>query len=158
MIKGIYVEVDIRQVVGAFEKLKRIDTKKILLEVRGPVRWDQGRHYRDEASPDMKWPRLAASTIERRRRPRGINRRTGKRLSWPKRLMGRFPTALQTKVSTYELVVLSRVKRFSLAHQQGATVGRGSRLPRRQFLWVSPWLLGEIKKRFEEALNKTAGP
>jgi len=155
-LRGLSIEVDVRRIVGAFDKIRHLDVKKVLLDLRGPVRFDQRHHWRKEEAPSFHWPGLAASTLERRTRKRGINRKTGKRVSWPTKLLGRFPTALKLTADRHELVAQSRVKRFSMIHQEGGTAGHGARIPSRQYLWISPFLIGQVRTYFEKALAKLA--
>jgi phage gpG-like protein len=155
-VKGINVEVNIKTIYGAFDKIRHLDIRKVFSDLRGPVRFDQRHHWRKEEAPSRHWQGLAPSTLERRKRPRGIDRKRGKRLSWPTRLLGRFPTALQMIASTRELIARSRVKRFSLIHQEGGVAGHGSVIPSRQYLWISPFLIGQIRTYFEKALARQA--
>lgn len=151
-LRGINVEVDIRTILGAFDRIRRMDVRKVLSDLRGPTRFDQHHHYRKEEAPGGNWRPLAASTVERRRRKRGYNFKTGKNMSWPTKLLGRFPTALKSIVRTRELIVRSRVKRFSMIHQEGGIAGYGARIPSRQYLWISPWLIQQVRKYFEKQL------
>lgn len=152
-LRGINVEVDIRTILGAFDRIRRVDTKKVLSDLRGPARFDQRHHWRKEESPRGHWRGLAASTLERRKRKRGMDRKSGKNRSWPKKLLGRFPNALQAQVSARELRIISRVKRFSMVHQEGGSVGHGAYVPARQYLWISSWLISQIRTYFEKRLE-----
>lgn len=138
-----------------FANLRNVDMKKTFSDLRGPARFDQRHHWRKEESPDGHWKGLAASTRARRqfRRGRGKN---GKRQNWSRKLMGRFPNALQSIVTAQKLVIRSRVRKFSMVHQKGGRIGRGARLPSRQFLWISNWLVEHASKAFERALVKAA--
>lgn len=152
---AVHATVDLRSFRRWFTGIARLDTRKVFNDLRGPTRFDQRHHWNKEESPDQHWPGLAPSTLERRTRTRGRDKR-GRYRNWPTKLMGRFPTALQLKPSAKQLLVLSRVRKFSWVHQHGGTVGHGARLPRRQFLWVSDWLLQHAKKKFEAALMAAA--
>lgn len=159
MIRGA---VDVRAVVylgsvrTMFAKLSRIDVKRTFNALKGPAVFDQRHHWRKDEAPWGGWPGLAPSTLERRTRPRGINRRTGKRMSWPTKLLGRFPTAMKSIASARSLVVESRVKRFSMIHQRGGIAGHGARIPSRQYMWISQWLLEQAEKAFVKALQRAA--
>ena len=83
-----------------FSRLAHIDTRKVFTGLKGPATFDLRHHWRKDEAPWGHWPGLAASTLERRTRPRGIDRKRGKRRSWPKRLLGRFPTAIKHIVSS----------------------------------------------------------
>lgn len=153
---------DVRAVVylgsvrNMFARLSRIDVKKTFSDLKGPAVFDQRHHWNKIEAPWGKWPGLAASTLERRTRPRGIDRRRGKRQSWPKRLLGRFPTAVKSIASGKSLVVESRVKRFSMIHQVGGVAGHGAHIPSRQYMWISQWLLQQAEKAFIKALQRAA--
>lgn len=138
-------------VINMFDRLRKIDMKETFLELRGPARFDQRHHWRKDEAPDGHWPGLARSTLERRKRPRGRGK-DGRNRSWPKKLLGRFPNALQSIASSKSLIVRSRVKRFSMIHQEGGRAGHGARIPRRQYLWISHWLVMQARKAFEKAL------
>lgn len=153
-IRGLNVEVNIKTIYGAFDQIRRLDIRKVFSDLRGPVRFDQRHHWRKQEAPNRHWAGLAHSTIERRKRPRGIDRKRGRRQSWPKQLLGRFPLAIQLIANTRELIARSRVKRFSRTHQEGDTVGHGAYVQSRQYLWISPFLIGQIRTYFEKALAK----
>lgn len=155
-LRGINVEVDIKTIYGAFDQIRKLDIRKVFSDLRGPVRFDQRHHWRKKEAPNRHWAGLASSTIERRKRPRGIDRKRGRRQSWPKELLGRFPTALQMIANAQELIARSRVKRFSMTHQEGDTVGHGAYVQSRQYLWFSPFVLGQIRQYFEKALARQA--
>jgi phage gpG-like protein len=139
-----------------FAQLSRISIKKTFDHLKGPAVFDQRHHWNKIEAPWGKWPGLAVSTLERRTRPRGINRKTGKRQNWPKRLLGRFPTAVKSIASGRSLIVESRVKRFSMIHQKGGIAGHGAHIPSRQYMWISSWLLQQAEKAFIKALQKAA--
>lgn len=153
--------VDVKAVVrlgtvrDMFGRLQRLNIRKVFGELRKPARVDQNQHWRALQAPDGKWPPLAPSTVERRTRPRGRDK-NGRNRSWPKRLLGRFPTSLQMLPSQRSLIVRSRIKKFDWIHQAGGIAGHGARIPRRQYLWISNWLLKETKLHFERALRNAA--
>jgi len=145
--------VDVRQIVRAFERVRKIDVKRIFKELVGPARFDQRHHWRKDEAPDGHWPGLAPSTLERRTRKRGRGK-DGRNRSWPKKLLGRFPTSLQAIPSQNSLIMRSRIAKFSLIHNEGGTAGHGARIPRRQYLWISDWLKGQVVKYFEKGLAR----
>jgi phage gpG-like protein len=110
--------------------------------LRKPLREDQREHARDESGPDGKWPARSPKTIERlRARPRGRTpkgrRRRARKL---RKLLGRLPSQLRMRFNGTGVWAISRVK-WAQAHRDGATVARGSRLPARDFLWLSPKMI-----------------
>ncbi len=138
-----------------FTNLRNVDLRKTFLDLRGPARFDQRHHWRKEESPEGHWPGLAASTRERRTRRRGRDK-SGRKRNWARKLMGRFPNALQSIASSRSLIIRSRVKRFSMVHQKGGRVGHGARLPARQYLWISDWLRNRAATLFAQALQRAA--
>lgn len=134
--------VDTRRVKKSIAGLSRRarNVAAALKAVRAVVRKDVRQHGTKGLGPDGKWPKRVRS-------------KTGRSKRRPRRLLGRLTTALDLKlVSNRELVVTSLVP-WSNIHQQGGKVGRGSRLPRRTFLWFSPWVIRQIR----EALQKHVG-
>ncbi|HEX6022552.1 MAG TPA: hypothetical protein VFZ00_11195 [Solirubrobacter sp.] len=158
MIRGA---VDVRAVVylgsvrNLFRRLSRPDIKKTFNGLKGTAVFDQRHHWNKIEAPWGQWPGLAASTLERRTRRRGRDKK-GRNRSWPTRLLGRFPTAVKSVASGKSLVVESRVNRFSMIHQKGGVAGHGARIPSRQYLWISPWLLQQVAKAFAKAMQKAA--
>lgn len=138
-----------------FANLRGVDMRRTFSDLRGPTRFDQRHHWRKEESPDGHWKGLAASTRERRTRRRGRDK-SGRNRNWARKLMGRFPNALQALVSERSLIMRSRVKRFSMVHQKGGRIGHGARLPARQFLWISDWLVRRAAQLFQQALARAA--
>lgn len=120
-------------------------------ELRKPFRADQASHAKSEEGPNGKWPARSPLTEARRRaRNRGVRQtkamktialRKATKRSTPKRLLGRLPGAVAYKVGELFIRATSFAKKIGGAHQQGATVGRGVRLPKREFLWPSAKLL-----------------
>ena len=147
--------VNIGGVRAMLSRMARIDVKATFMKLRAPARLDQNKHWRADQAPDGKWPPLAASTRERRLRARGRDKK-GRNRSWPKKLLGRFPTSMQTLASKKSLIVRSRVKRFSMVHQAGGRAGHGAYIPRRQYMWISAQLKAEAVKTFKAALARAA--
>lgn len=143
---------------GAFRmlsRMQRIDVRKTFKRVEPSARHDQQQHDRALEGPDGRWPQLAASTIERRTRPRGRDKK-GRNRSWPTKLLGRMPKSIQSITSSKSLIIRSRVKKFSMVHQAGGIVGHGARIPRRQYLWISQWLKDRTRIEFMRALAAAA--
>ncbi len=138
----------------------RFDPKPVFQLLRKPAHIDQRQHDSAARGPDGPWPQLAASTIARNRFNRTVKGAKGKRTirlggSTKHKLLGRLPRAMKDIVSSRSLIVRSRVG-WSIAHQGGAVVGNGARLPRRQFAWISKWLGEQARVAFERAINALA--
>lgn len=145
----ISATVKLHGIEAAARRLTRLEKTKVFREARGPARFDQNHHDRKEEGPDGHWPALHPSTIARYAKLARSKRRRSK----PRKLLGRLPKALISIVTSQSLIVRSRVP-WASAHQNGAIVGRGARLPRRQFLWISDWLVTRTAQLFREALLK----
>lgn len=146
---GVRATIRVGGLMDTFRRLARPDLIKAYKEMQGPARHDQRDHDNKDRAPDGPWPGLAASTVARRARMARSKRRRRK----PHKLLGRLPRAMQNIVSSRSLIVRSRVK-WSMAHQKGAIVGRGARLPRRQFMWISDWLRGQARQILEQAMMR----
>lgn len=155
MVMDVRAVVHLGSVRGLFQRIARIDTRKVFTELKGPATFDLRHHWRKDEAPWGHWPGLAPSTLERRTRKRGRGK-DGKRRSWPKKLLGRFPTAIKHIVSKRSLIVQSRVKRFSMIHQEGGVAGHGARIPSRQYMWISSFLGEQVRKAFVKALQLAA--
>jgi phage gpG-like protein len=151
----VHAVVYLGSVRSLFVRLSRLDVKKTFNNLKGPAVFDQRHHWRTDEAPWGNWPGLAPSTLERRTRKRGRDKK-GRNRSWPKKLLGRFPTAVKSTASGKSLVVESRVKRFSMIHNRGGIAGHGARIPSRQYMWISPWRLQQVEKHFTKALQKAA--
>jgi hypothetical protein len=140
----IYGTVSVGGILAAFARLRSTDFRSAFQRLRKPMGFDQRDHRDRMRGPQGPWPALAATTKAR-------YAREGKRRN--RRILARLPNARLTKIKSSEIRMLSRVKKFSMAHQDGPTrVGRGSILPQRQFMWISPWLLNEARSEFRREL------
>lgn len=150
---GVTATVKMDGVYAALRRLRRLELIETYRALRGPARWDQRDHDNNRVAPDGKWPALAPSTVARRKNKRGRDK-NGRRRSWPTKLLGRLPTALESVANQHALIVRSRVRPWVIVHQAGGWAGHGARIPRRQFLWISRWLKGKVKDAFQAALLK----
>lgn len=141
----IFANLRIGGILAAFEHLRKLDIKAVFLKLRKPMHFDQRDHRDRQRGPNGPWQQLASSTKAR-------YAREGKRRN--RRILAKLPNARFTIVTSRSIKMRSRV-RWSMAHQDGPTrVGRGSRLPQRQFLWISKRLKQEARLHFEMALWK----
>jgi hypothetical protein len=122
------------QLGPAFQRLKK------------PLRLDQRDHAKKRQGPDALWAPRAASTAARLLT--GGHR--------PKKLLGRLPTAVSYTANATGVAGVSRAL-WSAAQQDGATVGRGSRLSARPFLWISDDMLGKAEDVIGGALVRAYG-
>lgn len=125
------------------------DLRPLFRRVQTDMRTDQKEHAKEERGPDGKWPSLDPDTLAKRskqgagRRHRGKKKRRRRAFG---RILGRLPRAFAITYSRSWIRATSRVK-WSGAHQGGALVGKGSRLPKRTFLWASSGLLQIVARK-----------
>ncbi len=96
--------------------------------------------------PDGKWPPRAPGTDARAKHRTGQSKRMRRGESGPrqrklvrrsKRLLGRLPSATTIRPGKNGILAISKV-RWSGVHNEGGKVGRHARLPRREFVFISP--------------------
>ncbi len=150
-----------RAIETAEDRAKRL--APAFRELAKPMRTDQREHAKDERGPSSKWPPRSPFT-EARRRDRNRGARTTKamrmislakfrRRPTPAKLLGRLPAAFVVTTSGTFVRATSRVA-WSGAHQAGARVGRGVRLPQRVFLWLSDRLVTKAREVLTEHVLK----
>lgn len=101
-------------------------------EIKAPMRADQRTHARHNVGPSGTWKRRSAATIAKMKLPsgRGLTRRP----------LGKLLTAIGYSADATGVRAESKIP-WSNVQQEGGTVGRGSKLPARPFLWISRRLL-----------------
>ncbi len=101
-----------------------------------PAREDLRDHQRERRGQNGAWAPLDPDTWRKRaakRRKPGKRRR--RRAPKNTRMLGRLPRAWKSTVTEDGLQMRNMV-RWSRAHDEGAVVGNGARLPRRQFAFL----------------------
>lgn len=114
------------------------DLTPVFRAARKPLRKDQREHAREAKGPQGSWPPRSPFTLDRLKRKRKSRR------GRVRRILGRLPGAIDVRYDSTRIVATSQVA-WSAAHQDGAVVGRGSKLPRRRFLYASDKLLKIIR-------------
>lgn len=116
--------------------------RPVFNELRNPLRQDLRDHQAKERGPDGKWPARSRGTTSRltsRRRGRTASgRRRGRRKAG--RLLGRLPHLFVLRVNAWGLSAENRAK-WSLIHAEGGTAGRGARIPKRDYAYMSDQFL-----------------
>jgi phage gpG-like protein len=118
----------------------------VFRELKKPLRADQKDHSKKREGPSALWAPRAASTMARMR----IG---GHRARKP---LGRLTGAVSYFADATAVRGISRVL-WSGIHQDGGTVGHGSRLPARPFLWISDDLLRIAENTLGSALVRAYG-
>ncbi len=140
---------DIRDVENGLDAMERRSHSlgTAFRELKAPLRLDQKDHRKKRQGPSAAWAPAAASTRARR-------------LSSPKhrpsKLLGRLPGAVSYKADSTSVTGTSRVL-WSGVHQDGGTVGHGSRLPARPFLWISDDMIRIAENTLGGALVRAYG-
>ena len=143
--------VDLRDVESGLRRMQMAgkDLRPLFKRVKSDMRADMRDHAKSEEGPSGKWPSLDPDTLAKRSRQGQGRRHRGKkkrrRKAFGKKL-GRLPRAFAVTYSRSFIRATSRVK-WSGAHQGGAIVGKGSRLPDRTFLWASSGLLQIVARK-----------
>jgi phage gpG-like protein len=140
----IEASVNIAPVLRAVDRLKKTDGRKVFREVRKPMRADLRQHAKDKAGPDGSWKALAPSTKDRMRRA-GRRRR---------KLLGRLPAAFKITHGS-NFIRAEWLVKWSRVHWKGGRAGHGSRIPKRNFAFVSKKLIREVRDMFSAALKRT---
>lgn len=121
MVIGVGGDIDVRLVdVGLAAMGDPKLAADIARDLKKPLRADQRDHARQQEGPDGKWPK--------------------RKLGGRRRVLGKLPAAIKVTARGSMVSAVSRAS-WSGAHQDGAVVGRGARLPARPFLWLSNELL-----------------
>ena len=141
------IELDLTQFDKATRRMIKAgaDMRPAFRKARPSFRKDQREHMKaQESSSGGAWPKLAASTKEKRISKGGRAGKFTKRgkLRKPARrklnriLSGRLNVGAKVAVKQREMTFTSRAK-WAGIHQEGGVAGKGSRIPKREFLWVS---------------------
>lgn len=143
------VSFDLEDVLDGFNEMSRAgrDLRRAWRELKPVLKVDIREHFRAREGPDGKWPPLAASTKEKRKAARGGRRRRGG-------LLGKLRTAFTIEFDEKELRAESRVPEWASAHQDGATVGRGAKLPKRTHIWMSNEFIDRAVERLIEHITR----
>lgn len=144
---------------GAFANLRDVENglrrlqlaghnlRPVFKRARKVLRADQKEHANAQAGPNSAWVPLAASTIAKRRvKARKLGRaRKVKMPSAGRKILGRLPKAYKISYDERHIIARSRVP-WSMVHFQGGRGGRRSRIPGRQFFWISDKLLRTVSR------------
>ncbi len=154
-------DVDLRQFDRAVRRMIKggADVRPALRKVRPAFRKDQREHMKNqESSTGGKWPKLAAATRAKRLKKgqfqfftkRGKLKKSAKR-KLDRVLSAKLNAGAKIKIHAREINFRARPS-WAGVHQKGGVVGRGSRVPKREFLWVSDPFLKVMAQRIAEHL------
>lgn len=150
----IKVVVDIgdteRGIVAMLRRSRRL--APAFAELKKPMRDDQRQHQRREEGPDGKWPKrkTAYTTVSRQGAGGRFSGGTKKkRIGSRKKLLGKIPGAIKVVSDDDAVIAFSRIAWASI-HQDGGTAGRGAKIPKREFMWISERLAREAQSIISE--------
>lgn len=160
------LDVNDRAFTGGLEGMqKRAREMSALFRRIAPLlKADQAEHARREEGPGGGWQPRASPKNERKVNVfREVKKRKGgltARYFTVDGLLGALPEILQVRAVGFSAYAKSPI-RWAGAHQHGATVGRGAKIPARPFVWVSPELQAKavemIQKWLADGVRKGGG-
>ncbi len=146
-------KVDTRAVDRGLEALA-VKSGRVLPHILGEfgkhIRRDLKAHQRTQSGPDGPWPKLSPATVRKRRRAK-----RGKGGS--RRPLGKLPTLVTARIVDGEAIQVRprpQVAKLAAAHDQGAVVGHGARLPAREWFYVSDELLDDFERAVVGSLTE----
>lgn len=157
-----FVEVDIRRVVIGLNKMAKAarDLTQVFLTFKPSLRQDINQHFAKHEEPEGVWAEWNAeyqAKITRRYwsrvaagpgtylkpRPLGVapmqhspGALTAKAVRMMPRMLGKLRTQWSWNLERLTLEAKSRVP-WAFVHQWGGSAGRGAKIPKRMFAWVS---------------------
>lgn len=157
MADFVDVRVNLADVENGLEAMKRAggEMGRVFRALKPFALADQAAHRISGMGPDGPWPARARSTQDRLqersrlvvtrtqttrgKRSNGFRVGSGSRIRTRRRAvepLGTLPRAIRIRADQAGITIEAMIE-WASAHRDGATVGRGSRLPARDFLWWS---------------------
>lgn len=158
MADVVDVRVNLKDVEDGIAAMKAAagEMRRVMVALKPFARKDQESHAIARMSSTGPWPARARTTLDkvekrsrlvvvktqttRRKRNAAGNLTGGAKIVTRKRAtepLGSIPKSVRLRARADELIGDSTIG-WAGAHNKGATVGRGSRIPMREFLWWSP--------------------
>lgn len=162
MVMSIKVDTtDVEKGIDAMRaKARRMG--EVMRALKGPFRKDLVAHQKAQSGPDGAWPKRSRATQERfekrnKKFRTSFTRRKSKRGAGAKVVtrqaiqepLGVLPRAVKASARSTQVLVQSVVP-YASAHNDGATVGRGVRIPRRELFFASDDMLSLTVRSIEE--------
>jgi len=128
-------ELDLEDVLDGYDAMRGAgaDLTPVWREVEDLAKHDQAAIGATQEGTDGPWPKRARAQGRRRAR----------------KLLGRLPTSVHIKYDKHRFRKESKIP-WSGAHQDGATVGRGAVLPKREHVYFTDEFLAETIARIEQ--------
>lgn len=146
---GFAAEVNLRDVENGLRRMQLagMNLRPVWKMSRRAFRADQRAHVKDREGQSGGWPALAQSTILHRKQR---TRKQGRKRKWPiktnnAKQLGRLPGAFAITFDEKRMTAKSRVP-WSRVHWKGGTAGHHSKIPQREFMWISGELLRQVAR------------
>lgn len=151
-----FADRDVRRALEGMGKARK-GIRKVMRDLRVPLRADLKKHADHERSPDGAWPKRSAKTEARDRKRTTVYREKRRRgrsgplqeTRSPRKaiaLLGKLPelTVSRTRLAT---LIADNAVPFSGVHNEGGRVGHGAIIPAREFVFLSdPFLEVAVEK------------
>jgi phage gpG-like protein len=166
--------IDLRDVENGLRAVQRAggDLREVFAELKPFIRADISHHFDAQEGIEQDWAPLAQSTRDKIQGRFTGGSRDLKRFKYSKKggfqLRAKYSKRMERRmtkplfrlkgqtsyhINRASLRAVSRVP-WAAAHDLGAVVGRGSRLPERSFMWISWPVLDRAIKIAEDHLHK----
>lgn len=155
---------DVERAIKATKELAH-ELARVMRALKPWAKRDQLEHAARTMGPDGPWPVRARSTLERRerrarivvtktqstraRKGAGVGAKivTRQRATWP---LGTLPRSIRYRAERDALRAAGVPPDIAEAHREGAIVGRGAKLPARNYLWFSDNFVGKAAATIED--------
>lgn len=170
MAQLFHIKIDDTDVIRAINSMSDAGKNfpKVMRQTSNDLRRTLGSLAANQTGPDGRWDDREEGADARAKRrqakvKRGRKSKAGKRSGarqsvsflGGKKLLGQLPDTVSYKADALSATARSPVP-WAGAHNEGATVGRGSKLPKRTFVWVPPEVLQRLVKRMLEKVIEAA--
>ena len=137
---------------------RAIDPRNLFKRQRPLLKDDQKEHFENLEGTTSQWPPRASSSIRRARgnKKKSFTKRGRLRKAAKRRLrnqLGRLKTFWKFRVTPQFLEIASGAQ-WAGIHQAGGVAGHGSRIPQREFVWISDDILRQFQDDYLNELIK----
>ncbi len=123
----------------------------LLAEFGKQIRRDLKAHQREQSGPDGPWPKLSPATVAQQRR------RSKRGKGGSSRPLRKLPTLVTARIIDGEALQVRpdpRVAKIAAAHNFGAVVGHGARLPARDWFYVGDAVIDDFEQAIVGSLTE----
>lgn len=156
--------INVDDVIAGINAMARAgkNMRPVFQGARKAIKADLEDHFDRASAPGGAWPGRAASTLERIRERRGSVRKRGARKGQltkrgERRVanqLGRLKWAWKVTVEKSRIEFRSRGGKMADAQNEGATVGKGAVIPKREFAWLSEAIVVKFADAMREHIRR----